>query len=794
MKQGRNAFVVLLLCLLFDSMASSASSPSLDVVVDSAGSSYEVRVDGLKWLTSATTRLHTNGRWHSSTDPTNPLVFGGSESFTGSTRTFGPFTGHSFYYLAQDAEGTTPFTITFKRFSSGKALIFEQTFPKGAHGTSLHTPPYSYLSLPQDTPWRELESETQVLSEFPTFLTDRGSLPSLGYLFWTGRFLTPYWGQGLHNVSGIETGPIVLFDGDKSTVVISALNNFKVGMASTNMSNPAGPSLSFGLSGSLTSIPEGFTHQLLFYAGQGITNTIYEWGQAMQDYYSSKRYIEKDIFLNKLSYWTDNGAYYFFMVWQNMSRDGSPQNVFLDVKRQLDAISVPIAAIQMDAWWYNFGNPLACIDNWNPSKTLFPNGFVWLSKQLGIPFSLYTHFFCVANDYEKSFPFLTSVNYTAWGEHGIFQAISSSDSYKFYKFLMGIGLTNAMSNFRVDFLDFNFLAVPFFQEHPLAYEQWLKGMADAALDIGVPIELSMPMPSDILAALPHPMITMARVSDDYPTPTNWDIGTTSILAWTLGVRPNKDCLWTTSVQPDNTYNRIEPSPPLPVITAVLSMGPVGIADKAGYTNATLVMRTCDKGGRLLQPSKPITSIDAMFTFNNNNKVPQGGQVWATYSVVSSFYWFYVLAIDVPSMFKLNVDDLWPSGKFSLDYVYRKDGPPTHDCRNGTLSRNCVKYLREDGFPSFQTPLSKDKHEFGYWVFFPTHKGSKWILLGELDKIVSVSPQRFESIQWDTNRIVLQLVGAPQETVRVWAIDPTDRVVVQEVRLAASGKAILRFGA
>jgi hypothetical protein len=46
---------------------------------------------------------------------------------------------------------------------------------------------------------------------------------------------------------------------------------------------------------------------------------------------------------------------------------------------------------------------------------------------------------------------------------------------------------------------------------------------------------------------------------------------------------------------------------------VLSTGPVGISDKIGATNASLIMATCDASGRLLQPSKPLTPSDRMYT-------------------------------------------------------------------------------------------------------------------------------------------------------------------------------------
>jgi len=308
------------------------------------------------------------------------------------------------------------------------------------------------------------------------------------------------------------------------------------------------------------------------------------------------------------------------------------------------------------------------------------------------------------------------------------------------------------------------------------------------------------LPSDILESIKHPYITMARVSDDYPTPTNWNIGTNSMLTWALDLAPNKDNFWSTSVQPGNYYKRIEPRPEIPLITALLSMGPVGISDKIGYTNDTLIKRSMNSNGLLLKPSKPITSIDAMFDVNVNNKV--NGYVWETFSEVNNMYWFYVLGINVVN-YKLKNKDFWPIAvidpKSEIKFAWAKfDEDYIITCRNGTRTSNCVTLINsESDLPNLNTGIgpNNETRAYGYWRFFSINGKSGWGLLGELNKYVSVSPLRFTNITYDPNGIKASVKGAPLELVSIWAISPDNggSILQKDVTLDAKGTANVVFG-
>ena len=71
------------------------------------------------------------------------------------------------------------------------------------------------------------------------------------------------------------------------------------------------------------------------------------------------------------------------------------------------------------------------------------------------------------------------------------------------------------------------------------------------------------------------------------------------------------CHRSTTNQPGNPYiGAKEPYPELEACVATLSTGPVTPGDGIGYTNVSLVMRSCSTSGMLLQPDRPATAVDA----------------------------------------------------------------------------------------------------------------------------------------------------------------------------------------
>ena len=122
---------------------------------------------------------------------------------------------------------------------------------------------------------------------------------------------------------------------------------------------------------------------------------------------------------------------------------------------------------------------------------------------------------------------------------------------------------------------------------------------------------------------------MLRVSTDYATertpekagldgwvPT-YVIGLPDLLLWSIDLPPSKDIVATTKHQPGGGIQHDYLNVELDYVLAVLSGGPVGLADGVGMTNVSLVQAGIRADGTILKPSKPLTAVDSTFVPSKN---------------------------------------------------------------------------------------------------------------------------------------------------------------------------------
>jgi hypothetical protein len=178
-----------------------------------------------------------------------------------------------------------------------------------------------------------------------------------------------------------------------------------------------------------------------------------------------------------------------------------------------------------------------------------------------------------------------------------------------------------MQSFEPDFLVENFNCVPAYRSNVTAATMWLDAIDAAARAEQIAVQLCMASPTDLLHALRLRAVTNFRASTDYYYGRSWDLGLSSLLIWALGAAPSKDTFWTSDNGADaTTMGGCPPSgcpddhtntgSELHTVIALMSTGPVGFSDAVNRTNVTLLRRTCRDDGALLQPSKPLTAIDA----------------------------------------------------------------------------------------------------------------------------------------------------------------------------------------
>lgn len=95
-----------------------------------------------------------------------------------------------------------------------------------------------------------------------------------------------------------------------------------------------------GLLGLVDPVPAGFIHQVLLVGGSGINNTMWQWGNILLSLSGKQRTgPDADIVISKLSYWTDNGGYYYY----NTEPTKTYEQTMIDVKHYLvDDLNLPI--------------------------------------------------------------------------------------------------------------------------------------------------------------------------------------------------------------------------------------------------------------------------------------------------------------------------------------------------------------------------------------------------------------------------------------------------------------------
>ena len=132
--------------------------------------------------------------------------------------------------------------------------------------------------------------------------------------------------------------------------------------------------------GSVENIPIDESLETVLVYGTDLRETMTRWGQIMRKYNGKEENVEhNDVATNKLGYWTDNGAYYYYHTMENKSY----QDTIVELHQQFKLRNIPVSYIDFDSWWYLKG-----IDNgvksWTSLPLVFPDGLEYLFNQTGL--------------------------------------------------------------------------------------------------------------------------------------------------------------------------------------------------------------------------------------------------------------------------------------------------------------------------------------------------------------------------------------------------------------------------
>ena len=372
--------------------------------------------------------------------------------------------------------------------------------------------------------------------------------------------------------------PWLHFDSTGRTFLISAANYF----TQTQTSFGGDGTITPGLDSAVADVPAGFSRRTILVAGNGIGATYRTWGSALTAL-SGKTLPanDADTVLEKLGYWTDHGAVYYYTYESSLGYTGTLQAVVADWKSK----NLPIGYMQLDSWWYPKGPNADWSDladgeySYTAAPALFPDGLAAFQKSVGLP--LVTH----ARWIDPSSPY--NAQYKMSGDVSIDPA--------FWQSVMAYLKDAGVIVYEQDWLSED--AQPVYNlTDP---DGFYGNMSRYASRNGLNIQYCMSLPRDYLQTTLFDNLTTIRVSDDRFEQSKWnEYLYDSQLAASLGVWPWSDVFMSTET--DN------------LVLSTLSAGPVGVGDAIGAQSAANILQVARPDGVIVKPDVPIVPIDATY--------------------------------------------------------------------------------------------------------------------------------------------------------------------------------------
>ncbi|XP_072031491.1 uncharacterized protein [Amphiura filiformis] len=721
---------------------------NLTINIQSNGN-YQILQNDTIWLHSGSTFFQSRGKMYS-TDAGNLLQdhFGPVES---GWDNLGEYSSVSTTWQAQDCDfgslksddepiaeppPCTKSTVitSIRAYKLSPLLVFSQNFKNVAFsGTSVN-------------------DQESVCTGFPTFQVVSTSSANLGYMSYGSKVLQTArmgrWQKGAIGIqSGLWGGPLVLFDQlTQHSMIMAPFREFMTGSIHYNTWSNA---VEWGVMGSVTSIPKDYNYETAIVFAPGIKQAVISYGDILLKHYGKSRDAYNiDFTSNYLGYWTDNGAYYYKHTAPNMTYD----ETLMKVKDYSDGLNIPYRYFQLDSWWYYRGVG-GGVQNWTARPDIFPKGLQDFRNRLQLPLAAHNRFWSGDTQYAKT-------NGGKWN-FIVEKEKSIPQDEGFWNYLMSTSKEWGLAMYEQDWLAKQFEEMTSTLQNISVAKTWLNTMGAGAAMSDIAIQFCQPMPRFLLQSVQMPTVTQSRASIDYqPGNSQWNIGVGSIMFYALRIKPFKDTFWTTKTQPGNIYGLQETNPQLQSVVATLSTGPVGPGDMIGYANATLIMRSCNAEGKLLQPSRPamtVTGSILALAFGNGTPKALSGMIWSTYSEIpygmSKIVFGHVLVLEVGS-----VTMLTPS---SADLGSNMMPPSMVYSDNDPL--NSVAQFDEKVHLTLQPLTDRD---FQLWHTTPIMKlrNNTVLILGELSKWVKVSPDRITDISLTQEALSLSMTGAANEKV------------------------------
>ena len=401
--------------------------------------------------------------------------------------------------------------------------------------------------------------------------------------------------------------PWLFYDSQSNAFLMSPAANFMT--AITQFASDG--AMEAAIDSRIGTLPAGFTHRAVLAFGPGINAAFDTWGKTLTGL-SGKNLPSNDAnaLLNKLSYWTDAGAAYYYHPF-----DPTQYISVLDqLAPQFEGLSAPIGSVELDSWHYPKGSPPSWtnngygLDTFVADPTIFPNGLAAFQQSLGLPLITHTRWI------DPSSPLRNK--YTVSG----FVATDPQYWKDFAAYLSSSG---------VQVLEQDWLcgpAVPDFNlTDPYAF---LDNMASAMQAAGLSIVYCMPLWTHIMQSTRYDNVIAVRSSSDNFMRARWDeLLFNARIASAVGLWPFADAF--------KSVNQRD------VLVATLMAGPVGLGDQLGAGNEVNLRHAVRTDGVIVKPDAVLTPLDA--TFQALTQSSSAPMIASTYTDHAGRRTAYVLA-------------------------------------------------------------------------------------------------------------------------------------------------------
>ena len=318
-----------------------------------------------------------------------------------------------------------------------------------------------------------------------------------------------------------------------------------------------------------------------------------------------------DQVLSRLGYWNNYGAYYSELL------HPIDEKILLSLGEYFKKEEIPIGYFGLDLW-YPYER-VGYAKAYRADEERFPSGLEQIKESTGIPFFLHLSGFDFENEYQDDYAFQQSGD-AAYPREGRFYAD------------LGRRLRQEEGAIGVwhDHIRHYQERIPALRTSFDAAEDWFFMMADELGVNSLPIMLSDPTIGFLLATSHATNIVSSRSGDDYlvkqerqlaqldraaaarykRVPTQRLIIDRFLVGWLhycLGLLPFHDVFITNNAHPDGFAESDADSEAL---MRALSAGPVGVGDKIGEIDRSIVNRLVFPDGLLAKPdraSRPVWS-------------------------------------------------------------------------------------------------------------------------------------------------------------------------------------------